>query len=87
MLLANDNGLGWFRIRFGWPQLKAYTKGEHVLHFEATCHSTKDLRCRRSPDHFAEIIALLTGMADREQINRKLIEDALRDGEEGEEGR
>jgi hypothetical protein len=58
-------GLSWFRIRFGRLQLKAYTKGEHVLRFEATCHSTKELRCRRSLDHFAEIIALLTGMADR----------------------
>ena len=29
-------GLAWFRIRFGMLQLKAYTKGEHVLRFEAT---------------------------------------------------
>ncbi len=29
-------GLTWFRIRFGLLQLKAYTKGEHVLRFEAT---------------------------------------------------
>ena len=58
-------GLSWFRIRFGRLQLKAYTKGEHVLRFEATCHSAKDLRCRRSLDHFAEIITLLAGMADR----------------------
>ncbi len=28
-------GLAWFRIRFGMLQLKAYTKGEHVLRFEA----------------------------------------------------
>jgi hypothetical protein len=58
-------GLSWFRIRFGRLQLKAYTKGEHVLRFEATCHSTKDLRCRRSLDHFDQVIALLAGMADR----------------------
>ena len=34
-------GLGWFRIRFGRLQLKAYTKGEHVLRFEATCTTPK----------------------------------------------
>jgi hypothetical protein len=58
-------GLSWFRIRFGRLQLKACTKGEHVLRCEATCHSAKELRCRRSLDHFAEIITLLAGMADR----------------------
>jgi hypothetical protein len=36
-------GLSWFRIRFGRLQLKAYAKGEHVLRFEATCHSTEEL--------------------------------------------
>ena len=46
-------GLAWFRIRIGLLQLKAYTKGEHVLRFEATVHNTKELRCRRSLDNFA----------------------------------
>jgi hypothetical protein len=58
-------GLTWFRIRFGLLQLKAYTKGEHVLRFEATVHNTKELRCRRSLDNFPEIITRLAGMADR----------------------
>jgi hypothetical protein len=58
-------GLAWFRIRFGRLQLKAYTKGEHVLRFEATVHNTKELRCRRGLDNFAEIITALAGMADR----------------------
>ena len=58
-------GLSWFRIRFGRLQLKAYTKGEHVLRFEATVHNTKELRCPRSLEHFAEIISVLGGMADR----------------------
>ena len=58
-------GLSWFRISFGRLQLKAYTKGEHVLRFEATVHNTKDLRCRRSLENFAEIIAVLARMADR----------------------
>ena len=58
-------GLAWFRIRFGRLQLKAYTKGEHVLRFEATVHNTKELRCRRGLENFGEIIARLAGMADR----------------------
>jgi hypothetical protein len=58
-------GLAWFRIRFGLLQLKAYTKGEHVLRFEATVHNTKELRCRRGLDNFPEIIARLAGMAER----------------------
>ena len=58
-------GLSWFRISSGRLQLRAYTKGEHVLRFEATVHNTKKLRCRRSLENFAEIITLLAGMADR----------------------
>ena len=58
-------GLTWFRIRFGLLQLKAYTKGEHVLRFEATVHNTKELRCRRGLDNFPQIIARLAGMAER----------------------
>jgi hypothetical protein len=58
-------GLTWFRIRFGLLQLKAYTKGEHVLRFEATVHNTKELRCRRGLENFPEIIGRLAGMAER----------------------
>jgi hypothetical protein len=58
-------GLSWFRISFGRLQLKAYTKGEHVLRFEATVHNAKELRCRRSLDNFEQIITRLAGMADR----------------------
>ena len=58
-------GLTWFRVRFGLLQLKAYTKGEHVLRFEATVHNTKELRCRRSLENFPEIITRLAGMAER----------------------
>jgi hypothetical protein len=58
-------GLTWFRILFGKLQLKAYTKGEHVLRLEATVHNTKELRCRRSLDNFPEIITRLAGMAGR----------------------
>jgi len=58
-------GLAWSRIRCRLLQLKAYTKGEHVLRFEATVHNTKELRCRRSLENFPEIIARLAGMAER----------------------
>jgi hypothetical protein len=58
-------GLTWFRIRFGLLQLKAYTKGEHVLRFEATVHNTRELRCRRSLENFPEIITRLAGMTER----------------------
>src|SRR5712692_832930 len=57
--------LTWFRARFGLLQLKAYTKGEHVLRFEATVHNTRELRYRRSLDNFPEIITRLAGMAGR----------------------
>ncbi|HEY6311704.1 MAG TPA: hypothetical protein VIY52_13005 [Streptosporangiaceae bacterium] len=65
MIEKPQYGLSWFRIRFGRLQLKAYTKGEHVLRFEATVHNTKELRCRRSLEYFDQIITLLAGMADR----------------------
>ena len=58
-------GLSWFRISFGRLQLKAYTKGEHVLRLEATVHNAKELRCRRSLDNFDQIITRLAGMAER----------------------
>jgi hypothetical protein len=58
-------GLTWFRIRFGLLQCKAYTKGEHVLRFEATVHNTRELRCRRGIGNFPEIIARLAGIAER----------------------
>ena len=38
------------------------SKGEYVLRFEATGHSTKDLSCHRRLDHFAQIIALWPGL-------------------------
>jgi hypothetical protein len=58
-------GLTWFKIAFGRLPCKAYTKGEHVLRFEATVHNTKELRCRRSLENFPEIITRLAGIADR----------------------
>src|SRR5258705_10796448 len=57
-------GLSWFRISFGRLQLKAYTKGEHVLRFEATVHNAKELRCRRSLDNLDQIIDRLAWMPE-----------------------
>jgi len=47
-LLRCGYGLTWFSVRFGLMQLKAYTKGEYVLHFEATVHNTNQLLPSRS---------------------------------------
>jgi len=58
-------GLTWFRILFGKLQVKAYTKGEHVLRFEATVHNTRELRCRRGVENFPQIITALAGIAGR----------------------
>jgi hypothetical protein len=50
---------------FGLLQLKADTKGEHVLRLEATVHNTRELRCCRSLEKFPVIIGRLAGMAER----------------------
>ena len=54
-----------FKLHFGNLTLKAYTKGEHVLRFEAIVHNTKALRCGRVLDNFPTIIGRLAGMVDR----------------------
>jgi hypothetical protein len=54
-----------FKLHFGNLTLKAYTKGEHVLRFEAVVHNTRALRCGRVLDNFPTIIAKLTAMVDR----------------------
>jgi hypothetical protein len=58
-------GLAWFRLTFGRLQVKAYTKGEHVLRLEATACNAKELRCRRSLGNSGEIITRLAGIAGR----------------------
>ena len=45
--------------------MKGYTKGEHVLRFEAIVHNTKQLRCGRVLDRFGEIVGRLAGMVER----------------------
>ena len=41
-----------FKVHFGNLTLKAYTKGEHALRFEAVVHNTRALRCGRVLDNF-----------------------------------
>jgi hypothetical protein len=57
--------LTMFKVHFGLLTLKAYTKGEHVLRFEAITHNTKQLRCGRILEKFPEIIGKLAGMTGR----------------------
>ena len=57
--------LTWFKVAFGRLAVKAYTKGEHVLRFEATAHNTKDLKVGRALDKFADIVAALGGITER----------------------
>jgi hypothetical protein len=54
-----------FKIHFGLLTLKAYTKGERVLRFEAIVHNTTTLHTGRTLDKFGAIVARLAGMVDR----------------------
>jgi hypothetical protein len=54
-----------FKLHFGNLTLKAYTKGERVLRFEAIAHNTRELRCGRRLDRFPDIIVRLKGMLSR----------------------
>jgi hypothetical protein len=54
-----------FKVHFGTLTLKAYTKGEHVLRFEAIVHNTRDLGCGRVLARFPQIITRLQGMVER----------------------
>lgn len=51
-----------FTLHFGALTLKAYTKGEHVLRFEALVHNTKALGCGRVVAKFPQIVARLRAM-------------------------
>lgn len=58
-------GLTIFKVHFGALTLKAYSKGEHVLRFEAVAHNTKALGVGRVLDRFPEIVDRLAAMVDR----------------------
>src|SRR6266545_3708855 len=57
--------LTWFKVAFGRLSVKAYTKGEHVMRFEAAAHNTKDLKVGRVLDRFVDIVTALAGIAER----------------------
>ena len=54
-----------FKVHFGLLTLKGYTKGEHVLRFEAIVHNTKALHTGRVLEKFPVIVAKLADMVDR----------------------
>ena len=54
-----------FKVHFGLLTLKAYSKGEHVLRFEAVVHNTRQLGVGRVLERFPDIVSRLRGMVDR----------------------
>lgn len=54
-----------FKLHFGKLTLKAYTKGERVLRFEAIVHNTAELRCGRRLHRFPQIVTRLRDMLRR----------------------
>ncbi len=54
-----------FKVHVGLLTLKAYSKGEHVLRFEAIAHHTKQLGCGKVLEKFPQIVTRLAGMAER----------------------
>jgi hypothetical protein len=54
-----------FKLHFGKLTLKAYTKGEHVLRFEAIVHHAATLGLGRVLPRFPALVAHLRGMLDR----------------------
>ncbi len=45
-----------FKIHFGYITLKLYDKGERILRAEVVIHNVKVLKCKRSIQHFPEIV-------------------------------
>jgi hypothetical protein len=54
-----------FKLHFGKLTLKAYTKGEHALRFEAVVHHAATLGLGRVLARFPALVARLRGMLDR----------------------
>ena len=54
-----------FKLHFGKLTLKAYSKGEHILRFEAIVHNTQDLGCGRVLDRFPPIVTRLGQMLEQ----------------------
>ncbi len=77
-------GLTVFKLHFGKLTLKAYTKGERVLRFEAIADNTKELHCGRVLAKFGEIVARLRGILERalavlRGMERAFVSDATLD--------
>src|SRR5437764_30564 len=53
------------QLHVGKLTLKAYTKGEHVLRFEAIAHNVAALGCGRVLSRFPRVVARLQGMVAR----------------------
>jgi hypothetical protein len=60
-----EYGLSVYKIHFGNLTLKAYTKSERVLRFEAVVHNTRDLNCGRMVERFPDVVVRLTAMLER----------------------
>jgi hypothetical protein len=60
-----EYGLSVYKVHFGNVTLKAYTKSERVLRFEAVVHNTHDLGCGRIIERFPDIVARLAAMLER----------------------
>ncbi len=54
-----------FKLHCGSLTLKIYTKGERLLRIEAVVHNAKALRCGRSLENFARLVATLKGILKR----------------------
>jgi hypothetical protein len=54
-----------FKVHFGLLTLKAYSKGEHVLRFEAVVHNTRQLGVGRILERFPDIVGRLRAMVER----------------------
>ena len=54
-----------FKIHFGKLTVKVYSKGERVLRIEVIVHNTRDLRCRRTIEHFPQVVAELKAILER----------------------
>ncbi len=73
-----------FKLHFGKLTLKAYTKGEHVLRFEAIAHNAGELRAGRALDRFPGIVTALAGMLERfltvcDCVHAAFVSDAILD--------
>ncbi|MGH8914602.1 MAG: hypothetical protein ACRDZM_08830, partial [Acidimicrobiia bacterium] len=54
-----------FKVHFGLLTMKGYTKGDHVLRFEAIVHNTTALGVGRVLERFPEVVARLGAMLER----------------------